>query len=665
MKRRTICKWTLGVSLTILSFAATRTGAAAETAPPAAGDNPATLVANEQPATADASVEEPAPVADTDAPAKLVSNEKPVPRSIRPSGPVAEVIKLADSGLGESVMLAFVTNSTHTFNLAAEEIIYLNDIGVPGSVVTAMIQRDQALRASLSASVSAPPPYSTPPGPTDSSQLSVNGPTVDQVAPQPMDGQPYPAEAPLVPPDAGADGMFYDSLSPYGNWVDVEGYGRCWQPTVVVASPGWQPYFDCGHWIYSDCGWYWLSDYSWGWAPFHYGCWFRHEHLGWCWVPGRVWGPSWVSWRYNDHYCGWAPLPPGATFAAGIGLTFHGHRVGEGDDLGLRPGHYHFVAWDHFHDRQLRPGSLQPRQGAQVYNNSTSVTRISGDGQTVINNGLPPSRVAAATHRPIQTVALRDIAEPVAMGGRAERFGPSGHTLAVYRPNPALASPLQFRQSGTGFQDGPRALSGQLTPPAAAPLTPRGGSNRRSSNDPKGVERPMAQQASPLILRGPQSSALKESPPASSLVVIGRGTTSRPPAPGQPWGPAQNTVNRPVANQDPQQNWRGTTSTSPEPAWFGEREVTAPAPVSSASTPLRPQWRGYQAAPRMPSADVPRYAPSPSYFPQRSYAPASTPAPASSPSFQARPAPSAPSVQSAGSYSSHSSSPTSSGKSQR
>ena len=46
-------------------------------------------------------------------------------------------------------MLAFVTNSTSTFNLGAEEIIYLNDIGVPSAVVTAMIQRDQALKASF------------------------------------------------------------------------------------------------------------------------------------------------------------------------------------------------------------------------------------------------------------------------------------------------------------------------------------------------------------------------------------------------------------------------------------------------------------------------------------------------------------------------------------
>src|SRR5205814_3952510 len=61
------------------------------------------------------------------------------------------------------------------------------------------------------------------------------------------------------PADASYAG-FYDALAPYGSWVDVDGYGRCWQPTVEVADPNWQPYLDCGRWVYTDCGWYWMSD---------------------------------------------------------------------------------------------------------------------------------------------------------------------------------------------------------------------------------------------------------------------------------------------------------------------------------------------------------------------------------------------------------------------
>src|SRR5439155_19813056 len=63
---------------------------------------------------------------------------------------------------------------------------------------------------------------------------------------------------------------FYNSLAPYGTWVDVAGFGPCWQPTAALVDGDWQPYRDPGHWVYSDYGGYSLSDYSWVWAPVHY-----------------------------------------------------------------------------------------------------------------------------------------------------------------------------------------------------------------------------------------------------------------------------------------------------------------------------------------------------------------------------------------------------------
>src|ERR1043166_715527 len=166
-----------------------------------------------------------------DAPAKSIATEKPSPPHIRPDAPGAEVIKLANSGLDQSVMLAYVTNSTSTFNLGAEEIIYLNDIGVPSAVVTAMIQRDQELRnagatggppGSTSVGTGAPPPPGTLP---------------DQVAPQPVETAASVPQEPPPSPEVASDASFYDSLAPYGNWVDLSGYGWCWQPTVVVVNP--------------------------------------------------------------------------------------------------------------------------------------------------------------------------------------------------------------------------------------------------------------------------------------------------------------------------------------------------------------------------------------------------------------------------------------------
>jgi hypothetical protein len=28
------------------------------------------------------------------------------------------------------------------------------------------------------------------------------------------------------------------------------------------------------------------------------------------WLPGKVWAPAWVTWRWNDEVIGWAPLAP-------------------------------------------------------------------------------------------------------------------------------------------------------------------------------------------------------------------------------------------------------------------------------------------------------------------------------------------------------------------
>src|SRR5258707_11541000 len=80
---------------------------------------------------------------------------------------------------------------------------------------------------------------------------------------------------------------FHEQLSPYGRWVERDGYGEVWVPYV---SARWRPY-TTGHWVYTDQGWAWVADESWGWAPFHYGRWFYADG-GWGWVPGTVWAPA-------------------------------------------------------------------------------------------------------------------------------------------------------------------------------------------------------------------------------------------------------------------------------------------------------------------------------------------------------------------------------------
>lgn len=271
MKSRML--WSLGVVVAALLFA----GGSSQEASSEVTNNPVGLQpeANVPVAPAMANPEA-APAGQTgeadlaEAAVKPILTERPLPPSVKPAGPLSEVIKLADSGVDEAVMMAFVTNSTSPFNLGVEEIVYLNDIGVAGSVVTAMMQRDQALKESPANAAPGPagPGFGAP-----TSQFASEPGTPGQYAPQPpespapqeMAPEPGPpadyANENYAPPPAADAGYstFYGSLAPYGTWVDVAGYGPCWQPTVVIVNPAWRPYCNGGRWVYTEWGWYWLS----------------------------------------------------------------------------------------------------------------------------------------------------------------------------------------------------------------------------------------------------------------------------------------------------------------------------------------------------------------------------------------------------------------------
>jgi hypothetical protein len=253
----------------------------------------------------------------------------PSEQSISPA--VQEVIKMVQAGVSEDVILTYIDTAKHGFNLNPDGIVYLNDLGVTANVITSMMQKDSQHGAVAPAAQ---------PTALVQTQMVSNVPAPQQEAPPPpappaVEQPAAPVEPGSAPPQETQVSYFYDSLSPYGSWMYVSGYGWCWQPTVVVANPGWSPYCDSGRWYWSDCGWYWHSDYSWGWAPFHYGRWYHHGHAGWLWRPDCVWGPSWVSWRYSAGYCGWAPLPPAACWSVGFGFTYGGG--GGGYRLRFRP----------------------------------------------------------------------------------------------------------------------------------------------------------------------------------------------------------------------------------------------------------------------------------------------------------------------------------------
>jgi hypothetical protein len=372
-----------------------------------------------------------------------------VPDDVKLSGPVEKILKMAQSGLGDSVLLAFIDTTVDPFDLDADEILYLTDVGLSEDVLAAMLKHDGQNRdmlnesrksASALAAAQPAPPTNAPVG---YSSVPV-GPTIDQTQPQ-----PYQAEPQVVisqPQTVVTYDTFYSSLSPYGSWLEVPAYGWCWQPTVAVIDAGWRPYDQRGRWLYSDCGWYWQSDYSWGWAPFHYGRWYRPAGRGWCWVPDRTWGPSWVSWRQSSGYYGWAPLPPAAHFRPGFGFSFHNSHVGVGFGFGLGHDAYTFVPAAHFYDRSPHRHAISRSESTAVYNRSTVVNNyVTGNNNRVINNGISAAHVASATRTEIHKVAIRDLPAGT-RGVRPDRLRQQGNNLVVYRPSPeAVTRPSTLR----------------------------------------------------------------------------------------------------------------------------------------------------------------------------------------------------------------------------
>ena len=218
----------------------------------------------------------------------------------------------------------------------------------------------------------------------------------------------------------GEIGFFYDSLAPYGSWVDVAAYGDVWVPRVPTW---WRPYSD-GHWVFTDDGWCWVDDEPWGWATFHYGRWYFDPDYGWAWVPGTVWAPAWVAWRYGDGYIGWAPLPPEVGWNVSFGLAFSG-----GDfDRVIGPRYWCFVDQRHFTDPRIY-GYLAPTTRNVTYVRMTqNITNYTVVNNRVFDRGVDVRQVERFSGRPVPRLHIVDRNAP----------GPvraTGRELNVYRPS--------------------------------------------------------------------------------------------------------------------------------------------------------------------------------------------------------------------------------------
>ncbi len=208
--------------------------------------------------------------------------------------------------------------------------------------------------------------------------------------------------------------IFYDQLSPYGQWVDYPDYGYVWIPD---AGPNFVPYSTGGYWVLTEYGWAWVSDYHWGWAPFHYGRWDYNNSFGWFWVPDYEWGPAWVTWRRANGYYGWAPMEPGISISVSFGRDYRGHN-----------NHWIFVRDRYFDRRDVNRYYVNQTERDQVIINSTVInnTYVDNSRHTTYVTGPGREDVQKNTGRSYQPVALVEKNEP----GQDLNNG----QLHIYRP---------------------------------------------------------------------------------------------------------------------------------------------------------------------------------------------------------------------------------------
>ncbi|HUS34410.1 MAG TPA: DUF6600 domain-containing protein [Verrucomicrobiae bacterium] len=562
--------------------------------------------------------------------APVITEEIPParPANLKITESTDKVIKLVESSLDEKVVLTFVQQTPTKFELDADEIVYLSDLGVPSTVIAAMLKHDgddpskaetltaapdtENIQPALPANTNFPPAIAqTQPEPqqievTTNYVPNPNQQVVVQQQPQTVVVQ-QPQTVVYAQPETVT--YFYDSLSPYGSWYYVNDYGWCWQPTVAVVDQGWRPYGPRGNWVWTDAGWYWRSDYTWGWAPFHYGRWHHHGGRGWLWVPDRVWGPAWVSWRSYGDYCGWAPLPPHAVYRPGFGFSYFGRGVDVSFGFGLGYDAFCFAPVGRFHHRRVYDYCLPRHEVHRVFPHSRVANRFEyrRDGRGRDDHFVNRNNFER-TERGIQPTVVRSMSEADrSRYGNRERETRSGSQNVIYTPAPP-----------------PSAVS------AASSIVP--------NRNPRTDSRPFQSGARPGVTTRPSTTASGIAATAPQPVAVDRAGRERPTREAlvsrtQVASRPSSLSGRPAPMAAPQPQAADPSTRTPMRSPITSRQVTGtPAPVTSTPSPITSMPSPTRGAPS-PITSMP----SPVTGPRPQISNTPTPAPSESPRVIPRP----------------------------
>jgi hypothetical protein len=351
--------------------------------------------------------------------------------------------------------------------------------------------------------------------------------------------------------------VYAGAFDRHGSWYHEPHYGHVWYPSV---APGWRPYHH-GYWAGFTFGWTWIGLDPWAWPTHHYGRWGFARNR-WFWMPGRRWGPAWVSWAAAPGFVGWSPLgfdgrPVFGLHAragyswAGWSIVSRKHFGGHGFPVHRYalgsvsvPRHAPFIVQAHA-PVELPRGRAIPRTPASVDTVRRAVPRTFQRFETA-----PPTAPASAARRENERATRAAAAPsgwypPVNMTGRA--------------PRATLAAPMRAQ-------------------PRRDPLTP-GEVARQSSRLSPGVVRP-AVPATPSASAQPwPSPRMRPVPPLPS--ISGPALPQRAPMP--------RAVPRAGAAAPPRMMRPPSASPPPVTRAPGAHLRSAPPPAAPASESGRPR----------------------------------------------------------------------------
>lgn len=320
-------------------------------------------------------------------------------------------------------------------------------------------------------------------------------------------------------------------LGGYGEWIWVDGLGRCWRPWVAAS---WQPYRH-GRWVHTSHGWTWVAYEPWGYVPHHYGSWARCT-FGWVWVPGYSYAAANVVWVRAGSFIGWYARPPHGWSHAVHGFSHgwsHGFRdgyvsgYGDGYHDGWRDARYGtWVDWRHFGadnvSRHAVAYAATSRHRVEDRAAAPSIAEVSRRGGIAVPEARLETRTVRAGGRDVV------IARPTGVESSVERHAPATVRTALSaaaidsrqpqvrrQPQPSTAAlrsqPAgdRARSGAPGTRRAPAAQSGSSTARVEQPTRVRADRYRSSPGTP-----PAARAAAPPSANSNESRAARLKAPS-------------------------------------------------------------------------------------------------------------------------------------------------------